>query len=393
MKKVIERVKPTWKLLSETKSDKIDILFKIYSTDKAKAKIYYHLNKGHFSCTRKVLFEWPNGDFKYSSITKTYGISINNKMFHSEKTNQSIIYKSKNFYYYNNTNKKAYIRTLDLSTLHKFSDTHEFGHYNEIKEYMTNKFGWMRFLEDNYLFWLVSFNVIQKKKLFSTKAMLRHIYQCPYPPAKIAGAYTDKSSKPFKYIKVWKQMRKQLLNIESLREEMMDSQLFQDSCRMGEMVGEKVNCSWSMKRLKSEHDKWTKIVIDVMLEHEPLKELSVGGAFSDFGRLYGYEVMRTNHELIAEGKRMNHCVGTYSSYVDAGECGIYHINDGTLDLRQSSNGDLYISQYMEYGNIPVSTDKYKIIQNQLIEYNKRVGKYGVMTNSPIHHPQWEALPF
>jgi hypothetical protein len=101
---------------------------------------------------------------------------------------------------------------------------------------------------------------------------------------------------------------------------------------MAQMVGEKVNCSWSLKRLTTEHDKWSKIVTQVLLESEPLIDLTVHPIFVEFAAHSGYTLLTTNHELISEGRNMNHCVGTYIEKVDNGECAIYDVNDYTLQL-------------------------------------------------------------
>jgi len=348
--------KPTWRLLSMDKNAKLDTLFDVYATDKAKAKIYYHLNKGSFSTVRRVLFEYLNGDFKFVIIRKTYGISSTNRMYSSEKTLESIIYKNKKFYLYNNNNGK-FIKQLSYYDIHVFNN--QFGHKEDVYDYLVQRFGWVRFIRDEHTFGWIPFNTIISKRLYNKKALLRHIYGCPYPVAKFVHDYTINCRAYLKYLPVWKEMRKNLINIENLSIEMFRNSLFQDSCRFAQMLGVKVNCSWGLKRLKSEHDKWSKIIIAVLLENEPLIELTIHPIFIEFAAHSGFELLRTNHELIAEGNIMNHCVGTYSPSVNRGTSGIYRVNGHTLELTRNSNG-VRINQLMGHSNCnaPIELNKY-----------------------------------
>jgi hypothetical protein len=354
--------KPNWTLLEEYKSPKIDALFKVYDEDKAKAKIYFHLNRGSFVTTRKVLFEYPNGDFKFVRINKTYGISSTNKMYSHEKTLDSIMYRNGKFYSYDNQGKKAFIQSLSYHGI--FAFTNRYGHHETITNYFTKRFGWVRYISEDSATWTIIFDTVVKKKLFNKKAMYRYIYGCPYPIASFVHEYAANARNPIKYLKVWKEMRKTLYNIENLKSELFTHQIFQDTCRMAQMVGEKVNCSWGIKRLTSEHDKWSKIVTQVLLENEPLMDLSIHPIFEEFAAHSGYHLLTTNHELIAEGSQMNHCVGTYSSVVNNGYSGIYRAHDHTLELKR--NGDkLSISQYMGYSNVSAAASLREKVESAL----------------------------
>jgi hypothetical protein len=351
-------VKPSWRLLSTNENPKLSTLFNIYSTDKAKAKIYFHLNKGSFTTTRKVLFEYLNGDFKFVVIRKIYGISSTNKMYSSEKTLESLIYKNKKFYYYNN-NFNKFIKQLSYNDVNTF--TNQFGHSKDVHDYLVQRFGWVRFISEDYSFNWVSFNTIINNKLYNKKSLLRHIYGCPYPVAKFVHDYTINCRGYLKYLPVWKEMRKNLINIENLSIDMFNDSLFQDTCRFAQMLGLKVNCSWGLKRLKVEHDKWSKVVIGVLLESEELIDLDVHPMYMEFAEHSGFELLRTNHDLIAEGNRMNHCVGTYSSSVNNGVSGIYRVSGHTLELNRVKNG-VRINQFMGRSNVNASIELYEYVK-------------------------------
>jgi hypothetical protein len=350
-----EGVKPNWTLISEYKNSTVDTLFELYAKDKAQAKIYYHLNQSSFTVIRKVLFEYANGDFKFVKIHKTYGISSNNKMYHSEKTLESIIYKNKKFYHYSNHYKKPFITTLSFSNLRMFLNN--FGNDNVVLDYLKSKIGWIRFIEEDYMFHMVSFNTVIKNKLYNKKAMLRHLYRCPYPVAKFVHEYTKSIPSPFKYLKVWYEIRKRLINIESLTEEKFRLNIFSDVCKFSQMVGKTVNCSWGLKRFETEHNKWNKIIVDVLLVNEPLKDLEIHNVFREFAEYSGFDMLLTNHDLISEGRLMNHCVGTYGEHVNNGLCAIYRVHNHTLEVRKNNKG-LYIGQYMGYRNASAPKELY-----------------------------------
>ena len=376
----------TWTLLKEIRDDKIDKLFEIYARDKEKARIYYFLNKAtcSFTTNRTVLFEYENGDFRFAIIVKKMSISTNGKMYISEKTIEAISYTKKSgFYYFDNNNSKyRNIKQLNYLILHNFSlhlikdsfqlETNGVIEPNLIKDYMVKKFGWVRYIGESN-FWGVTFNVINRKKLFNLKAMYRHIYGCPYPQAKIIHEYTM-SSGAGKYLQVWKEQRKYLMNIESLNKDLFMNPLFIDSCKMAQMVGKKVNCSWSEKRLKVEHDNWSKVITGVLLETEELRELKINEIFKEFAEHSGFELLLTNHALLEEGVRMNHCVGTYSVRVDSGQSAIYRVMGCTLELRVKSDIDkesgcmstkLVIGQYMDIGNTRAPKESWDYVNDKL----------------------------
>ena len=88
-------------------------------------------------------------------------------------------------------------------------------------------------------------------------------------------------------------------------------------------------------------------------------KLNIHPIYTEFAEHGGLQIFTSNHDLIAEGKLMNHCVGTYSGSVNRGVCGIFKAFGYTLELRKHMNGVLYISQYMGYNNSAVPNDIYQ----------------------------------
>lgn len=357
----------SWRLLYEIKNTTyLDRLFELYASDKDKARIYYYLNKdnGKFVSFRVLLFEYKNGDFRIVRLQKVYGISITNRMYSHEKNIDSISYSKKSGFHHSSMYNTRHVRQLNYTIVRNFINNCNFNEgTDEIYNYLVSKFGWIRNIKES-TFWNLSFNTIQRKRLYSTKAILRHVFGCPYPQAKLVYDHTMQISGD--YLKAWKEQKKNLDNIESLTSELFYHPLFMDSCKMAQMVNKKVNCSWSVKRLKSEHDKWSKMITEVLLETEPLRDLRVGAVFIEFAKHSGFELLTTNHALIEEGVRMNHCVGTYSSRVDSGLSGIYRAFGYTLEMvlvKDSSTG-IYIfkiGQYMNISNTKVPDESYDIV--------------------------------
>lgn len=377
-RKVKSRGDVKWTLLHEFTNDKIDTLFKLYENNKVDAKIFYHLNKGGLSRSRTVLFEYPNGDFSFILFRKTFSISKTSKMYSSENKLESITYcKDTGFYYIDNNGKRPMIQHLSYSTLNNFCE--KFRVYSmdgtnnstntvgkAILDYFNSRFGWLRNISEGE-FYNISLNTIVKHKLFNERLILRYLYKCPYPQAKFIHRI-----KGGMYYRVWREMSKSLINIENLSYEFFTNGLFEDSCRFANMLDEKVNCSWSFKRLKVEHDKWNKVITRVLIENEPLRNLNIANIFEEFSRFSGFKILRTNIDLLEEGSRMRHCVGTYSSSVDSGYCCIYRVDGYTLELRHMSfNNQLMIGQYMDFGNVPAPSESLSKVTEAVSNFNDR----------------------
>jgi hypothetical protein len=121
--------------------------------------------------------------------------------------------------------------------------------------------------------------------------------------------------------------------------EMIQHHLFQDACRMARILDKKVNCSWSLKRLTEEHDKWSREITFIVLSNEPVSDLIIKEVYREFAEYSGYRLLTTNIDMLGEGMIQNHCVGTYIHKVNRGQCAIYHIEGYTLEARFSTYWD------------------------------------------------------
>ncbi len=364
-------------VISETTNINIEKLINIYKEDRRKAKIIFDNNNNIYNQTRICLFEYANGDFRIGSLTRKYGISTNAVIYSRESNNWVISYKhkTKSFYFIDKFKK---LRMLTMNILNAYCNDINFSAYN----YLLNKFGWIRNLNECKHVSIISFNTIVKHKLYNEKEVLKHIFKCPYPVAKMLSENHGQYS-PWDFIKIWKQAKKVLINVENLKPEFLNSPYFFDTTKMASTLGKKVNCSWGLKRLLEEHDNFSKEITNTILEFEELRELNVREVYKDFAVFSGFELLLTNHDLIAEGKVMSHCVGTYSSQVNTGKSGIYRYKGHTLELayrkQYGSSADekkrLCINQYMGFKNKQAPDELMNEVKDIVNNFNKTILEY------------------
>jgi hypothetical protein len=124
-------------------------------------------------------------------------------------------------------------------------------------------------------------------------------------------------------------------NIESLKSSWVNERFdfVYDCLKMAKIVDKKINASWSDRRLKEEHDKWSKIINDIMFI-DCDREMNISEIFLKFEKFSNYKVIKTTKRLAQEGLSMNHCVGSYVSSIESYNCAIYTLNKHTLELKR-----------------------------------------------------------
>jgi hypothetical protein len=376
--------KVDYELLYEKKPKDIDKLFKIYQEDPKKARVVF-LNgeKSKFQKVRLVIFK-RGKDFEICKMATSYGISITNRIYSSDKKLGSIIYKSNKFYITNNEKRSKTITQLTFGSLDVFASGWSVGSNNWVMDYLFERFSWMRFIQEYQILQSTAFNVFITHKLYNYKSAIQHLFKIPYPSAnRWIDGYVNNTSHHYTnsaLIKKFKGDRQQLTNIENLQTWMIRHHFYEDTLRMGKMLGEKINCSWSQKRLISEHDKWSIRVGIILAECEELEYLKVKKVYFDFGKLIGYEPLSTNHALLREGAVQHHCVGSYSNNVNSGASGIFHIKGFTLDVGFVAEWDyikhekklpkLKINQFRGLRNISAPNELEQFIKDKINEFNE-----------------------
>lgn len=352
-------------------SPSVDILFRIYANDKYKARIYYMNEESKiFKKDRLVIFEEPNGDFNIVHFTRKYGISKTNIMYNREKRNFSIIKKGNKFYYSSGKT------ILPLTYNHLNSTTHTRLIINE----MVKRLPWLRYMTEHNILRKVSFNTIYSKKLFSLEKALKYQFKLPLPTAKLLFANRNHDMR-FEYLRYYLEY---MDNVENLHNTLpnYDFGIFYDTVKMGKTLNKKVNCSWSPKRLKLEHDKWAKEITEVIFV-DGNRNMSISDIYLRFSEESGFKILKTTKDMAYEGMVNKHCVATYISKVESGNCAIYHIDGYTLEVgyewckpKDNVNGHLtipskalVIKQFRGFGNCDAPKPLYDLVIEKLAKFN------------------------
>lgn len=332
-----EEKKTEWELLAESPRTEVNRLIEFYKKDKAKAKVIYHQDKKKYTYNRVIIFKKGKKNFEIVNFLVTYGISVNAIMYHRQKMTASIIYKDNKFWSTGDFRGQKKFTQLCYQGLHNFIHCLNItgDERNMILKSLEDKFTWLRWVRENQNIYHVCFNTILRYDLRNYNDVIRHKYGVPINIARIIQTGNGQHDEIGMH-KIWKEMKKVLLGVQNLTPELFKNEYFIDTCKMAGALGRKVNCSWGLKRLKEEHDNWSKEITRTILEYAVLQKLNVGKIYMAFAMYSGYHIFRTNKEMIVEGKKQRHCVATYIDRVDSGSCGIYHVNGYTLELRRSS---------------------------------------------------------
>ena len=347
---------------------KVDNLFKLYKKDPYIARVVYFNDNNDYEIKRIGVFEKENGDFNIVLFEKKYGISVTNRIYSREKKLANICYKNKKFWLISNVTKRGNV-ILPL-TLSKIKT--EFSLSSIVENYLINKFSWLRHMVENSVLYNTAFNTIINKKIYSLKDALKYQYKVPITPAKILFKFKDNHlSKYFKY------HLKYLDNIENLQEEWFDNSVYgilQDSLKMAKTLNKKINCSWTPRRLKEEHDKWAKIITEI-LYNDANRELNIDELYKQFANETGYHLLTETKHMFEEGMRMNHCVVTYVNQVDNGSCAIFHVDNYTLQVNAHWNNGktiLHMGQFSGYSNGKVPEELKKEVEEKINKFNKNI---------------------
>ena len=351
-------------LLLENKSEKINHLFVAYKKNRFHARVIYMNDTSNYSHQNLYLFNKENGDFSIVMFSKTYGISVTNKIYSHEKRLFSVIYKEGKFWCVNNMNK--YKRGVKALTLFQISML--LGN-DKVLDILKERFTWVRFMCEHNVLTNVSFNTIVNKKLYSLKKALKHEYGTTHPVAKIIHNSASKKNSRYNF----KKMLNHLKNVEALKPDWLEnehSDLFLDSVHMAKILNKKINCSWSLRRLKEEHDNMSKDISEIIY-HESDRELNIRAVFREFEEYSNFNMIKTTKGLYLEGKKQAHCVATYVNSVEHGRCAIYTFNEFTVKIREhwKSSERLMLQQCKGYKNCEPPEHLKTFIQNKINSFN------------------------
>ena len=283
--------KIVYKELSVKQNPNVDTLFKIYARDKFKARVFFmYENKLTFKKSRLVVFEGSNEDFSIVYFERRYGISKTNIIYNRESRIYTIIKKGNKFYFKD----KNGIKPLILTHLYNIDES------DKVKSELVSRLPWLRYLTEYSVLQSVSLNTIYSKKLFSLEKALRYEYKVPLPAAKLLFSM-KKDNQLSGYLKYYIDY---LDNVENLHNTLptYEYHLFYDAVKMAKTLNRKVNCSWSPRRLKEEHDKWSEEILDIVFT-EGDRLMSIADIFIKFADASGFKLLRTTKEMNIECKK------------------------------------------------------------------------------------------
>jgi hypothetical protein len=374
--------------LYSKQSESVKTLLKIYEKNKFNARVFFmNENSSNFYKVRLGLFEEPNGDFNIVYFKRSYGISKTDIMYNRESRVFSIIKKGNKFYFKNKMGVKVLTRFQLLSC----------EQYEIIMDILIAKLPWFRYMTEHNVLAKVSFNTIYSKKLFSLEKALKYQYKLPSPVSKLL--YSMKNTHlQSNYLRYYIEY---MINVENLHNTLptYDFNIFYDTIKMAKTLNKKVNCSWSAKRLKEEHDNWSREITDIVFT-EGDRLMYVKDIFIKFAETSGFKLLMTTKEMNIEGRKNDHCVATYVSKVDNGNCGIYSIDGYTLELGSKWATDytktlLSIVQFRGYKNCNAPEKLHNMVKEKLFSFNgmevhdKNIG----LADLNAEDIEWLGLPF
>jgi hypothetical protein len=135
----------------------------------------------------------------------------------------------------------------------------------------------------------------------------------------------------------------------------------------------KIDFSWSPNRMREEHSKWTKEIMEAEINEMDDKEIEGLEKYETFTPT-GFKLLKTQKEVFQEGKIMSHCIYTsYWSRIKNGNYLAYHISingeEATLGLNINSDGSLQFSQCHSKYNGSVSEN----IKSKVEDFFKKIG--------------------
>lgn len=354
-----------YELLFQDSSKSIDTLFDVYRNNPYNARVIYMNNNANSYVTHRLVVFKDKKNFNIVLFRKKFGISKTNRMYNREVRVSNISYKNNKFYLIYNKQ----VRPLTIHNLR----TAFINCSDHVINYLIKEFSWIKFIIEKDILSNIAFNTIISKKIYSYKKAIQHTYSLPYNVGKKLDELMQTKSSRNISKNTFKKSIEYLDNITSLDFELIKNNfsLFDDTLRMAKMLNEKINCKWKLKRLKEVHDEWSERITDITFIDADRK-MSINNIFIKFAEFTNFKLLTTTKEMCLEGKKNNHCVATYVSKVEYGQCGIYHIDGYTLEITKDyyKNG-LSMSQFRGYRNEEAPTELKNMVKEHVDSFNDK----------------------
>lgn len=346
---------------------KVDELRKIYEIDPKAARVF--AMQRDVSSGETVYFDNGGDNFTVAQHSYKYGVSVNLKLFSRKSKQRAFIAKDHKFYLSFNGKglKSVYIQTLN---------EHE-------KQILYLKHPFLRFLLEHKIY--IPLTTIFSKKIFNLKKALAYLYKCQYSMtlAQIHecgylqiehqfGGVTDNNAHKNKYIKT--KLAQRFKNLHRANLDLFTNyglDFIIDCSKMAESLDKFLDATWSVKRLKEEHDSMSTLVTNILYSVSNSK-LQIAQPFLAINTLLpGEGLIVDTKGLALEGIKQSHCVATYEDQINRGTCAIYHIEGYTLQLTLDylSNNKLRVGQFKGYKNKEAPRELYNKVNYLLNLFN------------------------
>jgi hypothetical protein len=160
---------------------------------------------------------------------------------------------------------------------------------------------------------------------------------------------------------------------------------FDDLIKMANDVNQKINFSLNKDNIKEQHDR----ILLENLDKMKVKEIHVDDKYLILEKYLPkqFKMIKDGKELLFEGLTQKHCVNSYSSNINRGDCCILtteynekrytaEISFGKYNWLDDYNKEIYrINQFKGYANSSVPNELMTKLQDVINEVNKKEKKY------------------
>jgi len=341
----------TYECLGELEEHDVEGFIETYRKDKKKARVKIMLNGGNEKPTTKRIVHYYRNKHDWSIIlyVKTWGINKNGIIYSSEKKVARVVYNSKGLWTIWNGGRVKSFQGCDVMHFDTggFTTQNQFNAIRIVKTKMIERLPYIENLFKND-FDKISFNIVKNRKLYQLKRLVRYQFCIPL---RVYSEISNNSHGSF--LDQIKNNRFYLSNLDDINLEWFkegNRTLLHDTMRFARALNKKVNCRWTIKRLESEHNKWSTEITEILYKGDGTP-LTIADKFKEFEEFSGYKMLKTVDELFCEGIIQRHCVATYTPQINAGNSAIYHVEGYTLELNPAwGKGAVRVAQFRGTGN-------------------------------------------
>ena len=364
------------KLLYQTqvKNKSYTKLEELYEKDKAIAGIVSR-NAPKEACRYETsIIDWEDGSFSCTTQNVFLSISVTNKKYYSKSKITNIAIKKGKLWNVTDSGKHKGVKHLLWSDIPVV-----------FQPFILEKFPMFRFLSENPKLNPIPLNSILGNKLFTPQKCANWLYKTGGKAS--VDLLTSSSIDLWSWRTILK--NKVLFNVNNLNPEHVDFKnagIFTDTLRLANILRKKVNCAWSLNRMKQEHDDWAKVVTDIIYT-ETNEALDIAEEYKQFEAVNPeVKLITTTKDLAFEGIEKSHCVAAYVNQINSKSCAIYTIDGYTLQIaRDSYSKQLSIAQFRGFRNCEAPIELHESIKNKLITFNE---EHKVVVEEPVFAGQY-----